>query len=138
MKNVPFFFKTLVFDMLFLEITDLNVPFYNNIGRWLNFLEYALTLFHLISQYSHSGISKSEKIELWLYASIFKKQKLCKKNSSRNSTLYKFHIKIYLESFVFIYHLHHLFGIIYNLNITLNYWFISKTNNIWDRIEESH
>ena len=65
--------------MLFLEITDLNVPFYNNIGRWLNFLEYALTLFHLISQYSHSGISKSEKIELWLYASIFKKQKLCKK-----------------------------------------------------------
>ena len=47
--------------------------------------------------------------------------------SSRNSTqVYsnKFHIKIYLESFVSIYHLYHLFGI-----ITLNYWFISKTIN---------
>ena len=42
MKNVPFFFKTPVFDRLFLVITDLNVPFYNNIGRCLNFLEYAL------------------------------------------------------------------------------------------------
>ena len=64
------------------------------------------------------------------------------KISSRNSTLlYKFHIKIYLESFVSIYNLYHLFGIIYksiflNFNITLNYWFISKTifirgNFIW-------
>ena len=47
--------------------------------------------------------------------------------SSRNSTqVYsnKFHIKIYLESFVSIYHLYYLFGI-----ITLNYWFISKTIN---------
>ena len=42
------------------------------------------------------------------------------------------HIKIYLESFVSIYHLYHLFGIIcknifYKLNITsMNNWFISK------------
>ena len=35
------------------------------------------------------------------------------KISSRNSALYKFHTKIYLESFVSIYHLYHLFGIIY-------------------------
>ena len=34
----------------------------------------------------------------------FKKQKLCKKINVRNSTLYKFLIKIYLESFAFIYH----------------------------------
>ena len=31
MKNVPFFFKTIVFDRIFLEITDVNVLFYNNI-----------------------------------------------------------------------------------------------------------
>ena len=42
-ENLPFFFKTLVFDRLFLETTGVNVPFYSNIGRCLNFLEYALT-----------------------------------------------------------------------------------------------
>ena len=39
---------------------------------------------------------------------------------------YKFHIKIYLESFESIYHS----SIFQNLNITLNYGFISKTINI--------
>ena len=57
------------------------------------------------------------------------------KISSRNSTLYKLHIKIFLESFASIYHLYHLFGIIYKsifykLNSTLNHWFISKSINI--------
>ena len=38
--------------------------------------------------------------------------------------------------FVSIFHLYHFFGIIcksifHNLNITLSYWFISKTINIW-------
>ena len=42
MKSVPFVIKAIVFDRLFLEITDLNVPFYNHVGRCLNFLEYAL------------------------------------------------------------------------------------------------
>ena len=55
--------------------------------------------------------------------------------SYRNSTLYKFHIKIYVESLASMYHLYHLFGIIYknifyNLSITLNYWFTSKNINI--------
>ena len=36
--------------------------------------------------------------------------------------MYQFHIKIYLELFVSVYHLR----IFYNLNITLNYWFFSK------------
>ena len=49
---------------------------------------------------------------------------------------YKFHIKIYLESFVSIYHLYHLFGIIYesifySLNIILNHWFISKKHQYY-------
>ena len=63
------------------------------------------------------------------------------KTSSRNSTSRKFHIKI--TSFVFIYHLYHLFeinykGIFYNLNITLNLSFINKIlgitlleNSLW-------
>ena len=47
------------------------------------------------------------------------------KISSKNSTLGKFHFNIYSESFVSIYHLYYLFGIIYksifyNLNATLN------------------
>ena len=51
----------------------------------------------------------------------------------------KFHIKIYLQSFVPVYHLCHLFGIIYksifyNSNITLNYWVITKTINIKDNL----
>ena len=46
--------------------------------------------------------------------------------SPRNSTLYQFHIKIYFESFVSIYH----WSTFCNLNIILNYWFISKTVNI--------
>ena len=55
--------------------------------------------------------------------------------SFRNNTLYKFNIKIYLELFVSIYPLNHLFGIIYkskfyNFNVTLNNWFISRTINI--------
>ena len=41
-------------------------------------------------------------------------------------TLYQFQIKIYLESFESINHL----SIFYNLNIILNYWFISKIINI--------
>ena len=45
------------------------------------------------------------------------------KISSRNSSLYTFYTKIYLKSFVSIYDLYHLFGIIYksiffNFNIT--------------------
>ena len=58
------------------------------------------------------------------------------KISSRNNKLQKFHIKIYLDSFVSIYNLYHLFGIIYKsifykLNITLmKNWYISKTINI--------
>ena len=52
------------------------------------------------------------------------------KISSRKSRLCKFHNKIYLKLFVSIYHFYHIFGIIfkgifYNLNITLNFWFIS-------------
>ena len=66
-----------------------------------------------------------------------------KEKSSRKSTLHKFHIKIYFESFVFIDHLYYLLEIIYrsifyNPNMKLNYWFISKTSNIWGRIEESY
>ena len=65
------------------------------------------------------------------------------KNSFRNSTLYKFYIKMYLEPYAFIDHLYYIFWIIYrsifkNLNMTLNYWFISKTSNNWDRREESY
>ena len=41
-------------------------------------------------------------------------------------TLYQFHIKFHLESIESIYHL----SIFYNLNITFNYWLISKTINI--------
>ena len=57
------------------------------------------------------------------------------KISSRNSTWYKLHIKIYLESFESISHLYNLFWIIYKsifykFNITLNHWFIGKSINI--------
>ena len=67
---------------------------------------------------------------------FFKKQRLHTQNCfQKEYILYKFQIKMYLESFVSIYHLYHLFAIIYkimfyNLNITLNYCFISKTINI--------
>ena len=54
----------------------------------------------------------------------------------------KFHIKIYLQSFTSIYHLYHLFAIIYesifyNSNIKSNYWFISKIINIWVTFSEN-
>ena len=57
---------------------------------------------------------------------FLRKKNYVHKISFRNSTLNKFHIKIYLESFISIYHLYHLFaiintGIFYNLKITLNY-----------------
>ena len=60
------------------------------------------------------------------------------KISSRNGALYKFHNKFFLESFVSIYHLYHLFGIICkSIFYYFNYWFISKTisvkgNFIWN------
>ena len=59
------------------------------------------------------------------------------KISSRNSILYKFH-KIYLESFVSIYHLCNLFGIIYksifyNLSVTMN-WFIIKDHQHYSEV----
>ena len=52
-----------------------------------------------------------------------------------------FHIKIYFQSFVSIYHVYHLFWIInknilYISNITLNYCLISETN-IWVTLSEN-
>ena len=64
---------------------------------------------------------------------FLRKENYADKISSTKSRLYKFYIKIYLESFAAVSHLYHLFGIIYfcNLNITLmNNWFISKAINI--------
>ena len=82
-----------------------------------------------------------EQVEKWrnrimiICFNFLRNKNYVHKTNSRNSALYKFHIKIYLESFVSIYHSYHLFGMIYksiscNFSITLNYWFISKTINI--------
>ena len=71
-----------------------------------------------------------EQVEKWrnrimiICFNFLRNKNYVHKTNSRNSALYKFHIKIYLESFVSIYHLYHLFGMIYksisyNFNITL-------------------
>ena len=67
---------------------------------------------------------------MWLCFNFLRKKNYVHKINSRH--ILKFHIKTYLESFVSICHLYHLLKIIYksvfyNLNITLNYRFISKT-----------
>ena len=51
----------------------------------------------------------------------------------------KFCFKIYLQSYLSMHRFYNLFGIIcksifYNLNITWNYWFISKTITIKDNV----
>ena len=79
-----------------------------------------------VNKAGHSGTSKNGGRIMIICFSIFLRSKHCvNKISSRNSKLYKFLTKIYLESFVFSYHFIIYLGSsksnFYNLNITLKF-----------------
>ena len=88
----------------------------------------------IIGKYGHSETSKSGSRIKIICFSIFLKNKNCvKKISSKNGTLYKFFIKIYLKSFVFSYHFccYHFCFIIFIWNHLQKYFLFTTWTSLW-------